>query len=44
MSSDTQTDHDLKFGLLDDMLTCVDGRGLSLAHTRPRVYAPSQLF
>ena len=24
MSSDTQTDHDLKFGLLDDMLTCVD--------------------
>lgn len=24
MSSDTQSDHDLKFGLLDDMLTCVD--------------------
>ena len=24
MSSDTQTDHDLKFGLLDDMLTVVD--------------------
>jgi tubulin polyglutamylase TTLL9 len=24
MSSDTQTDHDLKFGLLDDMLTLVD--------------------
>jgi tubulin polyglutamylase TTLL9 len=24
MSSDTQSDHDLKFGMLDDMLTCVD--------------------
>jgi hypothetical protein len=24
MSSDTVSDHDLKFGMLDDMLTCVD--------------------
>ncbi len=27
MSSDTQTDHDLKFGLLDDMLTVIDLEG-----------------
>jgi hypothetical protein len=27
MSSDTQSDHDLKFGLLDDMLTVIDLEG-----------------
>ena len=37
MSSDTQTDHDLKFGLLDDMLTCVDVEGHFGGKTPKRV-------
>ena len=37
MSSDTQTDHDLKFGLLDDMLTVVDMEGHFGGRTPKRV-------
>ena len=37
MSSDTQTDHDLKFGLLDDMLTVVDVEGHFGGRTPKRV-------
>jgi|TARA_B100001142_G_scaffold259729_1_gene261937 tubulin polyglutamylase TTLL9 len=37
MSSDTQTDHDLKFGLLDDMLTLIDMTGSFRGQLPPRV-------